>query len=429
MSGKCVFSLCVWLFSASVLGAQQSPFTINTVDGLVRAGLASNRDVQAVQQRIAEAKGVARQAGVRPTPSVALSGASGDALGSVGESAYSAQYSQTVETFGKRGKRIDVAQFAIGSAEAELQERSAQLAYGIRASFAELMSERHKVQLLGDLATLNQNALRLTEARVHEGDVAPLEASLLRVEVNQSKILQASAQGRLVSAELELRRLTGVGPAAVLPSQDEEIHPPMPLEALKERALEDRADLKSARFAERQGQAATKLASAEAKPDLTFSGGYARQNNQFDGLFGQTAAGALAPIKDQNDILNFGISLPLRTARSNLGNVEAASARTAGARLHREYLERTIPLEVEAAYRRWTVAINSVDTLRAGVIDPSTANLSVIREAYRAGQLRILDVINEQRRLADAQSAYIDAQTDVARSWADVERAIGGDLP
>jgi cobalt-zinc-cadmium efflux system outer membrane protein len=193
--------------------------------------------------------------------------------------------------------------------------------------------------------------------------------------------------------------------------------------------MEDRADLKSARLSEEQARAETALARAEAKPDLTFSGGYTRQYNEFDGLFAQTVTGSLAPIKDQTDILNFGISLPLRTSRSNQGNVDAASARTSGARLHREYLERTIPLEIEAAYKRWTVATRLLETLQNGVIDPSTANLAVIREAYKSGQLRLLDVLNEQRRLVDAQLAYIDAQADAARSWAEVQRAIGGDLP
>ena len=63
------------------------------------------------------------------------------------------------------------------------------------------------------------------------------------------------------------------------------------------------------------------------------------------------------------------------------------------------------------------------------MLDPSSANLSVIREAYKLGQLRLLDVLNEQRRLVDIQMESIDAQADVARTWAEVERAAGGNLP
>jgi cobalt-zinc-cadmium efflux system outer membrane protein len=109
--------------------------------------------------------------------------------------------------------------------------------------------------------------------------------------------------------------------------------------------------------------------------------------------------------------------------------VQAARARTSGARLRREYLERNISLEVEAAHQRWQTASESLQMLQSGVVDPSTNNLSVIREAYRLGQLRLLDVLNEQRRLVDTQLSYIDAQADVARTWAEVERAAGGVHP
>ena len=109
--------------------------------------------------------------------------------------------------------------------------------------------------------------------------------------------------------------------------------------------------------------------------------------------------------------------------------MQAAAARASGARLRREYLERNIPLELEAAYQRWSAANESLKTLQSGVLDPSAANLSVIREAYKLGQLRLLDVINEQRRLVDAQMQYIDVQADAARTWAELERAAGGNLP
>jgi cobalt-zinc-cadmium efflux system outer membrane protein len=204
---------------------------------------------------------------------------------------------------------------------------------------------------------------------------------------------------------------------------------PIQLDVLQQKALESRADLKTARLEEEQQAANVELAKADAKPDVTLTAGYTRQNSQFDGLFGFTSNGGLSPIRDQVNILNFGVSIPLRTSRSGIGNVQAAAARTSGARLHQEYLEKTIPLEVESAYQSWRTASDSLQMLQSGVLDPSSANLSVIREAYKLGQLRLLDVLNEQRRLVDTQLAYIDAQADAARSRAEIERAVGENLP
>jgi cobalt-zinc-cadmium efflux system outer membrane protein len=429
MRGRSVFFLSALLFPALLLGAQQTPSTLSTVDDLARAGIANNKDLAAVRERIAEAKGLTRQAGVRPAPTLGLNGATGKHLGTIGEEQYGAEYLQAIETFGKRGKRIRVAEFSVGIAEADLQLRSAQLAYEIAAAYAEVSAERHKLKLMSDLIGLNQDTLRLTEARVKEGDVAPLEASLLKVEISRTEVSRRSAQGRLTSAELELRRLVGLDQAVPIPDSDIPAPGSMELETLKRDALENRADLKTARLEEEQEAAGIHLAKAEAKPDVTFSAGYTRQDNQFDGLFGFNSSGALSPIRDRTDIFNFGVSIPLRTGRSGAGNVQAAMARTSGARLRREYLERNIPLEVEAAYQRWRTASDSLQMLRSGVLDPSTSNLSVIREAYKLGQLRLLDVLNEQRRLVDTQLSYIDAQADAARTWAEVERAAGGIHP
>lgn len=429
MRGRSVFFLFVLLFPTLLLGAQQTPSTLSTVDDLVRTGIANNKDLAAVRERIAEARGITRQAGVRPAPSLGLNGATGKPLGTIGEEQYGAEYSQSIETFGKRAKRIRVAEFSIGIAEADLQQRSSQLAFEITAAYAEVSAERHKLKLLSDLISLNQQTLLLTEARVKEGDVAPLEASLLRVEISRAEVSRRSAQGRLTSAELELRRLAGLDSGVRIPDSD--IFAPIPsdLSTLKQQALENRADLKTVRLEEEQEAAGVELAKAEAKPDVTLSAGYARQDNQFDGLFGFNNSGVLSPLRDRDDVLQFGVSIPLRTSRSGAGNVQAATARTSGARLRREFLERNIPLEVEAAYQRWRTASDSVQLLQSGVLDPSTNNLSVMREAYKLGQLRLLDVLNEQRRLVDTQLAYIDAQADAARTWAEVERTAGGIHP
>jgi cobalt-zinc-cadmium efflux system outer membrane protein len=428
MRGRSVFFLCALLFPA-LLGAQQTTSTLSTVDDLVRAGIANNKDLAAVRERIAEAKGITRQAGVRPSPTLGLTGVTGKPLGTIGEEQYGAEYSQSIETFGKRGKRVRVAEFSVNIAEAEFQQRSAELAYQISTAYAEVLAERRKLKVLNDLIGLNQDTLKLTEARVKEGDVAPLEANLLRVEISRAEVSRTSVQGRLSSADLELRRLTGVDQAAPIPDTDIAAPAPASLDTLKQEALENRADLKSARFEEEQEAAGITLAKAEAKPDVTLSAGYARQDNQFDGLYGFNSAGTLSPLRDRDDIVSFGVSIPLRTSRSGAGNVQAATARSSGARLRREYLEKNIPLEVEAAYRRWRAAADSLQMLQSGVLNPSTTNLAVIREAYRLGQLRLLDVLNEQRRLTDTQLTYIDAQTDAARTWAEVERATGGKHP
>lgn len=63
------------------------------------------------------------------------------------------------------------------------------------------------------------------------------------------------------------------------------------------------------------------------------------------------------------------------------------------------------------------------------MLQQSEKNLSVIRQAYQLGQLRLLDVLAEQRRLIETQLNYIDTQLELARALSELERAVGGNLP
>ncbi len=150
------------------------------------------------------------------------------------------------------------------------------------------------------------------------------------------------------------------------------------------------------------------LSRANARPNVSLGIGYIRQTAQFDDLFGYTPTGALAPLRDRDDILSFSVSIPLRSGRGGRGDVEAGTARGNASRLHREYLERSIPNEVEAAFRRLEAAQTPLKMLDADVVPTSAKNLEVIREAYKWGQLRLLDVINEQRQVVDNQLVFID---------------------
>src|SRR5947209_7038861 len=88
-----------------------------TTRELVQLALERNRDLSAARERVAEAQGLLRQAGVRQNPTLELEGTTGQPLGTHGEEEYSAGFFQPVELGGKRGKRI-----AVGSAGVTLAQ-------------------------------------------------------------------------------------------------------------------------------------------------------------------------------------------------------------------------------------------------------------------------------------------------------------------
>lgn len=408
---------------------QSTPKTLTSSE-LVQMALKRNQDFVASQQQLPEAQGLLRQAGVRLAPTLEINVTNGNVVGSPGEQDYSAGYFLPFETGGKRSKRIQVARTGISLAEAEIAEQRRQLSFDVKDRFAQAFAVEEKLKILQQVLDVMQQSSRLTAARVQQGDAAALDQQLLAVEVNRVQAEQVSFNAKAETNLLQLRQFVGMKDdeplqLSVQPpgAQQDDLHD------LLQKATQVRPDLLAARMLEQQTMAEVNLAKAQGTPDVTASASYAHRNTQFDNQYGLTASGARTLLQDRDNVLSVGLSVPLFTKKHNQGNIEAAVSRQSAARLRREYLERTVPLEVAAAYKRFTAATQALDLYRSGVVQQSEKNLEVVRQAYALGQLRSLDVLAEQRRVLDTEMAYVDAETELAEAHAELSRAVGEELP
>ena len=294
-----------------------------------------------------------------------------------------------------------------------------------------MAANRRKVAAIESIVNVNRESYRLIDARVQRDDAAPLERQLLLVELNRAEAQKASTIGQADAAQITLRLSMGVPAEAGAPTNVSTLPPLVvsaSLEDIVKRALESRPDLRLARTLESQSGAELALTEAQSRPDLTASAQYARRYSQFEDPLRTTGSGSPLLLQDRDNILTVGISIPLQSRKRNEGNIEAAVARQRAAGLRRQHLEVTIPLEAEAAWRRYQAAKNTVGILNRGVLEESRSNLSVIRKAYELGQLRLLDVLNEQRRLLETELSFIDSEAELARSVTELERIVGGSL-
>ncbi|HVV45964.1 MAG TPA: TolC family protein, partial [Bryobacteraceae bacterium] len=350
-------------------------------------------------------------------------------FGTAGEDNLTATYSHTFETFGKRDKRVAAAGVAVTMAETELAASRRAVIHNVRLRYAELASARKKLDAIERLSGINQEYLRLTEARVEKGDAAPLEADLLRVESSRDQAHLARTQGSVQSALLELGAVLDDADAVALSISSSLAVPAFEDDRgrLKALALRNRPDLRLAQLNVEQAKTQLVLAQVETKPNVTISGQYSHTDAAFD-QFGVTATGAPTPLRDHANSLGAGVSIPLTRAGRNRGNMEAAQARGAESELKLQYLTSAIPAQVDAAWQRWSAARAALRLFTQGVVDQSEKNLAVMRQAYTLGDLRLIDILNEQRRLLDTELSYIDAQADLFRAYADLEEATGGSL-
>lgn len=405
-------------WSAAYVDASQG---LSSTDLAVR-GIAANAELAAVRLEIERSRARLRQAGLLPNPSIDLEQQNG-VLNSPGERTTSIGVSIPLELAGQRARRIDAARAEFEATQAEIADRGRRLAGEIRSAYADALAALREIEVIQNLNGVDVETVRIVEARVNEGDSAPLELNLMRVEVDRLRARSALVEGRLQSMMLRLKQLAGI-PAGDALRLREGLgspllpEPPASLEAAVEIALRTRPDLRLALLTVEAAEAGYKLARAQAAPQVTAFSRFADQRSSFD----QTPVGA---IFDRDRLLSFGVIISLPIFNRNQGAKAEAKLAIAQAQRRREYVESAVRAEVAAAYRRYEAAAVSLRTYEQGVLARSAQNVRTVRAAYETGAFRMSELLTEQRRLIDAEREATEALTERYRALSDLQTALG----
>jgi cobalt-zinc-cadmium efflux system outer membrane protein len=409
---------------SSVLTRYFDPVQGSSANDLVRMALSSNGELIAGRLDIDRARARLRQAGLRPNPAVDFEQTTGSSTGSPGESETSIGISLPLEVGGQRHKRITLAQAELEATQAEVAERERRLAGDVLAAYAEALAALRELEITEGLNEIDLQTARFVQARVNEGDSAPIELSLLQVEVDRLKSRRVIVEGRLQASMLRLKNLAGLPlnePLRLRERFEATTTPwklPGSIEAATEIALRTRPDLRLARLNEETARAGLRLAIAQGRPEVVASARYTQNHSVFD----DTPVG---PIRDRDKLLTFGVSLGLPVFNRNQGAKAGAALAIKQAERRREYVEAVIRSEVAAAYSRVDAAQRAALTFDQGVIGRSNDNIRAIRAAYQLGEFKITDLLAEQRRLLDSQKDFTETLAERYRAMADLQSAMG----
>jgi cobalt-zinc-cadmium efflux system outer membrane protein len=399
------------------------PFQGSSSVDLVRLALTSNGELAAARLDIERARARVRQAGLRPNPTVDFEYTTGRFTGAPGEHETSIGLSVPLELGGKRRRRIDLASAELEASEAEIADRERRLTSEVRANYAEALAALRELQITENLNDIDVQTTRFVQARVNEGESAPIELNLLRVEVDRLRSRRALVEGRLKASLLRLKILAGMSvdePLRLREDLDTPILPvpPASLDAAIDIAIRSRPDLRLARLTEEVAQAGLRLARAESAPDVAPFTKYGVGRSVFD----DTPVGVLT---DRDKLLSFGVAVGIPVFNRNQGAKAEAALAISQAQKRREFLEQLVRSEVASAYVRIEASRSAVQTYNQGVVARSNENIKAIRAAYQIGEFRITDLLAEQRRLFDSQREFTEALTEQYRALADLQAAMG----
>jgi outer membrane protein TolC len=316
----------------------------------------------------------------------------------------------------KRELRAAVADKDVALADSDLTIRARDVVNQIKQAYATLFIARKAIQVHLDSVELLRQIADVSQAKYTTGRISQQDVLKPVVELSRlhTDIIMFDEQAKLATARLNvlLNRMpeTPIGP--LVEPQEQTI---LPATAdLQRLALDRQPELQRARLEIERAEAELASVQSDYKPDFSVQGGYMLQPRMPDAWMGR-----------------IGITWP--KAPWSRGKIDARvaehTAAIQAAKARAQAMENMVRLAVQEAYVRATSAQDRAVLLRTTIKPQSQQTLEVSRVAYQTDRVDFQALIDNQRVLLDVNLDYFRALSDFAQALADLERAVGTDLP
>jgi len=387
------------------------------------AGMKSrNLELQAAQQRLAQAEGRLRQSGLWLNPVVEVDN-KGAFNSADGPSETEFAVVQPVEIGGKRAARVSVAKAARELARLEIAELERRTAVDLRLRAGEALATAARLRALDEAVDLQQKMQKAVVLRVSAGDASRFDLALSDAETARLNADREPLLSQLEGLIAEIKTLAGIEQTASLVLREQDLVAPSIKEAavqeaaLVDKALASRPDLLAARWRVTMAQSGLRLAEAGAYPDLGFLVGFKAERGS------AAEAPGLKPGSDW--LFRFGVSVGLPLFNRNQGTRQQTAALLAEARLAADQAEQAVRRDVHLAVRRLELAHNSLRLIYTRLVPQTESATRIARTGYDLGELSLQQLIMEQRRLVEARGTLAQAGLQAYRARVELARAVG----
>ena len=389
---------------------------------IIKKAWENNGELKIARLEVEKAQARLRQAGSSPNPTLDIEQKTGRLTGSKGDSELTVGVTIPLEIYGQRGNRISLAKAEITLKEAEVTARKRLLANEILTNYAVALANLRELKTLEDILELDTNTISFVQIRVNEGDTAPLELNLLMTEVERLRARRILTEGRLQVAISKLKFYAGIvynEPLKLREEIDSAQLPEVPrtIETAFDVALKNRPEIQLSELDKQLAINGLRLIRSQSKPDITAFTRYSDGTSIIN-----SPRGAFA---DSGKLLTFGVSIGLPILNRNAGAKAEAEIAIRQAEERQLFTEQVIKNEVVTAFQRLTAAKSALSKLETAVLPRSRQNLEIIKQVYAIGELKITDLISEQRRLLDANRDLTETLAERYGANADLLIALG----
>jgi outer membrane protein len=302
----------------------------------------------------------------------------------------------------------------VASAEAgELQQRF-QAALETESSYYDVLVNQELVRVTAERITRARQGLAVARARVTSGAAVQTDSLQLVLELVRAQVEALRQRNALRTAQLELGRRVGASGPVDAVSADTADAPELPLslaEAVR-LGLEQGPQYRAARANQSSAEAALRAQRGDYLPVLSIGGLHQRYDTElFPGAANITS-------------VTFSLSFPLWNNGQREIEVSRARVNRDVARAISEDLERAVRRDVSSAYDTYQTATAAVELARVGVtVAQQSYQMQELR--YRSGASTILDLLDAQVSLAEAEAGLVQARYQTRLALAQLEAILG----
>ena len=326
----------------------------------------------------------------------------------VGPKQLEATVAAPLESLWLRGPRTEAARLANDATAARLAQAGLDLIRDVRLAYAEVVLAERRLALVLESQRLREQVAKIAKARVDGGDAVPLDAATARIDAIRAGQEANSLRHAVTIAAERLRAVIGAGAVrtdlAVDPLPDGRPAEP-DVEELVSAALAGRPDLRAAGLAVEAARNRAALARVEWLN--------------------------LALIADANErgLKGFevgpGLRFTLPIFNQNQGQIARADAEVERAVRQQRTLNDRVILDVREAHTRYRQAREDLTAWRTGILPALEQAVGLAERSYRNGETPLVQVLDTNRQLLEAQAREAQSATDARRAWADLERSAG----
>ena len=302
----------------------------------------------------------------------------------------------------------------LASAEAGELEQRFNAALETESSYYDVLVNQELSRVNRERARRAREGLGVARARVTSGAAVQTDSLQLVLELVRAQVDSLRQHNALRTAQLELgRRVGATGPVDATPLDTLPAAAlPVSLAQALQIALDQGPQYQTARANERSAEAALRAQRGDYLPVLSVGGLHQRYDTR------------LFPGAANISSVTFSLSFPLWNNGQREIEVSRARVNRDVARAIRDDLERVVRRDVTASYDGYQVAAAAVELAVVAVnVASQTYRMQELR--YRAGASTILDLLDSQVDLAEAEAGLVQARYLTRLALARLEAILG----